>query len=435
MFLIFDSVATSISMEGMPSSFSKEYDFKLAKEAGLPVDRWPESEEEVKRVEDLLAADLERLSLDEHEKALFDIHGITNVEEESPGMINTRLDELQVELDCIESKGAYNLALDMNPEHVQSRSFRLLFLRGERFDVKAAAKMIVSHFEAKQMYFGSGEILAREVHQSDLSEIDMLILRRGDEQVLPVRDASGRAIIFLHWSVQFPEGTLMNECRVMWYQAMSMLRDEEFQKRGSVFLIMKFSSLEVNLESFLYKLSLSRSLPNKHVAGHFCYNDPDLTPFIRGFPLMVSEHDRYRLRIHFGNRDELDSTLQTYGIPTEAIPLKKDGSLEIEDYHASLDKLRDQEERVVAASATLACSTPSHPSHNSPGEERIDNPGRFDVLFGKSLLAKEHTGTRRALHIVEMRYEEYERARGKFQKTDIAERVISSELEVARLSA
>ena len=106
----------------MPSTLSKEYDFKLAKEAGLPVDRWPESEEEVKRVEDLLAADLERLSLDEHEKALFDIHGITNVEEESPGMINTRLDELQVELDCIESKGAYNLALDMNPEHVQSRS-------------------------------------------------------------------------------------------------------------------------------------------------------------------------------------------------------------------------------------------------------------------------------------------------------------------------
>jgi len=235
----------------------------------------------------------------------------------------------------------------------------------------------------------------------------------------------------LHWSVQFPEGTLMNECRAMWYQAMSMLRDEELQKRGSVFVIMKFNTFKLDLERFLYKLNLSRSLPSKHVAGHICYDDPDLMPFIRGFPLMVSEHDRSRLRTHFGNRDELDSTLQTYGIPTEAIPLKKDGSLEIKDYHAWLDTLRDQEERVIAARAMLACSTPKHPSQNSPGEseECIDNPGRFDVLFGKSLLAKEHTGTRRALHIVEMRYEDYERARGKFQKTDIAERVISSELE------
>jgi hypothetical protein len=31
--------------------------------------------------------------------------------------------------------------------------------------------------------------------------------------------------------------------------------------------------------------------------------------------------------------------------------------------------------------------------------------------------------------MVEMRYEDYERARGKFQKTDIAERVISSKSE------
>ena len=222
----------------------------------------------------------------------------------------------------------------------------------------------------------------------------------------------------------------MNECRVMWYQAMAMLRDEDLQKRGSVFLIMKFDSFKMNVESFICKLSLTRSLPNKHVAGHFCYNDPELTPFIRGFHLMVSEHDRCRLRIHFGNRDELDPTLQIYGIPTENIPLKKDGSLEKKDYLTWLDMLRDQEERVVAVKATVAFLTIPHTVQNSMrGEEDcIDNPGRFDVLFGKSLLAREHTGTRRALHIVEMRYEDYERARGKFQKTDIAERVIASKL-------
>jgi hypothetical protein len=64
----------------------------------------------------------------------------------------------------------------------------------------------------------------------------------------------------------------------------------------------------------------------------------------------------------------------------------------------------------------------------SGDEAFIGIPGRFDVLFGKSVLARDHTGTRRALHVVEMYYEDYERTDGKFQKTDIAEKVISSML-------
>jgi len=49
---------------------------------------------------------------------------------------------------------------------------------------------------------------------------------------------------------------------------------------------------------------------------------------------------------------------------------------------------------------------------------------RFDVLFGKQANAREHTGTRRALHLVEMYYDEYEK-RSKYQKTDVAEKIIA----------
>jgi hypothetical protein len=193
---------------------------------------------------------------------------------------------------------------------------------------------------------------------------------------------------------------------------------------------MDFKSCKMPVESFMLKLNLSRSLPSVPSCGHICYDDPDLTQFVRGFHLMIPEHHRHRLRIHFGNRDELDSTLQTNGIPTDAMPSQKDGSLEIEQYLAWLDMLRAQEERTVTSKATVASSTPQHPmQHSVACEDSIYTPRRFDVLFGKSALFREHTGTRRALHIVEMRYEDYERARGKFQKTDIAERVISSELE------
>jgi len=51
-------------------------------------------------------------------------------------------------------------------------------------------------------------------------------------------------------------------------------------------------------------------------------------------------------------------------------------------------------------------------------------PRRFDVLFGKAPESRDHTGTLRALHLVEMHFDEYNRL-GKYQKTDLAERIIS----------
>jgi hypothetical protein len=411
---------------------SKEYDFKLAKAAGLALDRWPESEEEAKRAEEFLAKELANLSLDEHERALFDIHGITPVEEECPEMIGRSLQDLQIEIDRIESKEAYDLARQMNPEYVINPSFRLQFLRSEQFDVKAAAKLIIEHFESKRMGFGSGEILARDILQSDLNETERFMLQTGYLQVLPVRDASGRALIFLTSGPvdQFPEDyDGINEGRIMWYQTMAMLRDEETQRRGLVYLLMNFNSYRVKVENFTCTTKIGTSMPANIVGGHYCYNDPDLTPFIRGFQLMVSEHDRCRLRVHFGNREDVDFTLQTYGIPTEACPLKRDGSLSLENHHAWLAMLRAQEERVGARDIVHSATVEDPEQQTLSGEDAfIGIPGRFDVLFGKSVLARDHTGTRRALHVVEMYYEDYERTDGKFQKTDIAEKVISSML-------
>lgn len=406
---------------------SKEYDFKLAKEAGLALDRWPESDEEAKRAEEFLAKDLANLSLDEHERALFDIHGITPVDEEDPASITQSLEKLQMTIDQIESKEAYDLASRINPNYVQSTSFRLMFLRCQDFDINAAAKMIVGHFEQKSIVFGSGEILAREVRQSDLNGTEMVMLRTGYLQILPVRDAAGRCIIALTSGPvnDFPvDYGAINECRVMWYQTMSMLRDEETQKRGVVYLLMNFTSFKVTVQDFSEVMRMEAKLPVKLASGHYCYNDPDLTPFIRGFQIMVSEHERCRMRVHFGNRDDLDFTLQTYGIPTEVCPLKRDGSFSIENHRVWLEMLRAQEERVAVSQS----STVDEPDQQAAvvKKEVIGIPGRFDVLFGKSVLARNHTGTRRALHVVEMHYHDYEQAQGKFEKTDIAEKVMCS---------
>ena len=55
---------------------------------------------------------------------------------------------------------------------------------------------------------------------------------------------------------------------------------------------------------------------------------------------------------------------------------------------------------------------------------RIIFPHRFDVLFGKDKRAKLHTGNLRALHLVSMWQSKYEAAGNRYEKTEIAEKIV-----------
>jgi hypothetical protein len=169
----------------------------LAEKFGLAKDRFPTTAQEAARTEEALAHEMNNLSLDEHERILFDMHGLAKVDDEDPECLDAPLEELENELRRIPEKPAYDQALYINEEYVRCRKFRLMFLRAERFDVKLAAQNIVDHFQRKRDLFGTGEVLAREVRLSDLHEDDVACLNSGFLQVLPSRDGAGRAVVFL----------------------------------------------------------------------------------------------------------------------------------------------------------------------------------------------------------------------------------------------
>jgi hypothetical protein len=138
--------------------------------------------------------------LDHQEQILFETHGIatsTNAKEED-GSLAELLQQLDKELGKISRKDAYEQALFMNPAYVRDERFRLQFLRAVEYHPTAAANRMVNHFEVKRELFGDGEALAREIRQSDLSPEDMEQLRRGVEQMFPVRDVSGRTIMVIN---------------------------------------------------------------------------------------------------------------------------------------------------------------------------------------------------------------------------------------------
>ena len=153
----------------------------------------PQTEEEADVVDDLLANELAAMSVLEQDKVMFDLHGLAAEIEETEEMIQTSLDEMEKEIQKIKKKPAFDKAMKWNPKHVQSRDLRIRFLRCEYFNCKNAAKRLVLHFEKKEMLFGDGEVLGRDVKLSDMPAQDQLYVKTGVMQVLPTRDISGRS--------------------------------------------------------------------------------------------------------------------------------------------------------------------------------------------------------------------------------------------------
>lgn len=156
----------------------------------------PQTPEEVNQVEELLEREFGQMSLTEQDQILFDVHGIPQSLDDDPLSIEEALMMIGNEMKCLGNSNALGKAMYINPEYVNSRPFRLMFLRSERHDPKLAAKRMMMHFEMKRELFGDGEILGRNVVLEDLDGDDMECLQSGYVQILPERDVSGRVVIF-----------------------------------------------------------------------------------------------------------------------------------------------------------------------------------------------------------------------------------------------
>lgn len=184
------------------------------------------------------------------------------------------------------------------------------------------------------------------------------------------------------------------------------MKDEDTQRKGIVGIISNFGK-HARREPFALLRQVQKvrtGIPKKIVACHYCYDDASLRPFVQGLRLVLARDMRIRFRPHFGDREKMIFELQTYGIPTEHHPILPNGILSVEWHKEWINVCRTQEE-------------------SESSKDGMILPRRFDVLFGRGKYTREHTGNLRALHLVEMHRAEYERA-GKFEKTEIAERII-----------
>jgi hypothetical protein len=140
--------------------------------------------------------EMNRLSVEEREKVLADIHGISPVVDEPQEVIEACLTLLEKELTNIPSKAAYDLASSMSKEYTSSNKMRLMFLRAESFDAYKAASRMVGFFAEKYELFGAAK-LSKDIVLADLDPDDIATLENGFYQVLPEKDSAGRKVFFL----------------------------------------------------------------------------------------------------------------------------------------------------------------------------------------------------------------------------------------------
>lgn len=95
-----------------------------------------------KEKEDLdkyLAESMNKLSFKDREAALEEVHGIAKTDPEDPMTLACKFAQLDAHIASMKHRTFYEKTESMDPSYVSCRDFRLMFLRCNRYDPKAAA--------------------------------------------------------------------------------------------------------------------------------------------------------------------------------------------------------------------------------------------------------------------------------------------------------
>jgi hypothetical protein len=144
--------------------------------------------------ETLIGKEMHRLSMEERDDVLHDIHGVADIVEETPELVENCLHRLDLELSSIPYKPAYEQALVMSPSFILDGRLCLMFLRAARFEPANAARRMVAFFEHKLNLFGPDK-LTKQIRIDDLDDDTIACLETGYMQILPGRDRAGRAVL------------------------------------------------------------------------------------------------------------------------------------------------------------------------------------------------------------------------------------------------
>jgi hypothetical protein len=178
---------------------------KILKQSRVPED-----------VDALLARELNNMTFAERTMILEDVHGVGDFpkEESNPALLQQRLLELDIALNGIPIKPAFDEAqrlslllppVPVNESQTQTQpavglvndpSYRIKFLRAERYHPHNAAVRMINNLQMIHRTFGSDGLI-RPLHLSDmlLDPENQVLFSGMFYQVMPFRDRLGRRVV------------------------------------------------------------------------------------------------------------------------------------------------------------------------------------------------------------------------------------------------
>lgn len=254
-------------------------------------------------IDQMLAAEMYKLSVKEREEVYDDVHGTSELVLENPAFLEAKLREFASEVELVRErdKSAYNEAMTSNSKFVSDPKFHLMFLRGKQFDAKEAARQMVNHFDTKRRLFGV-EKLGRPIKYSDLSVSDKASIDEGSMHTLSRPDNVGRSIfcVYIHKMKGPPLGT----ARMLFYHIMCLLENEETQRKGALLLYWmdpsSFSVAQSDLEAWQTGTEVMHSVPLRPVGLHYCGHGSSMHPGVQVGLRLACRQMKVRFRCHLG---------------------------------------------------------------------------------------------------------------------------------------
>eukprot|EP00980_Cylindrotheca_fusiformis_P012834 scaffold3169_cov107-Cylindrotheca_fusiformis.AAC.4 len=369
-------------------------------------------------VDEIIASELDRLSLKEREKVYEDVHGVSDLIHETPELISSCLEQMDREIDLINEKDAYEQARLQSQGYVTDRLFRLSFLRSTSFNPQEAAHRLVKHVRYKLETFGAEKLTKRSITLNDIGDESVQLIRRGCIQILPNRDSQGRVVLlsaprFLESFFAESVDPFAIAIKAYWYLLSTLAEDEESQKKGivtvSYSMDMPPQREEGRKKMFWGATVVAQSLPLRLACLHFCYNSSRIGPFLPVVAVAFRSVIRARIRIHQGSHSECQYKLMSFGIPIQEFPVTLDGGLQLANHEKWMEKRKKKEEYL---------------EKNPPINGAVDLPSKHDVLLGRGKPFYSHIGNRTLQELVENYYARYNKLE-QYAKTRLAEDIVA----------
>ncbi|KAL3937907.1 MAG: hypothetical protein SGBAC_007072 [Bacillariaceae sp.] len=315
------------------------------------------------------------LSYEEREEQEESLHGVAKDISEEANVIENALKELDSHLVRQKAGTAYETAEIMSANYVSHRAFRTMFLRGNRYDTKAAADQMLRFFEMKQQIFGN-EKLVKEITIEDLDEDDRASLRTGWTQHCG-RDRAGRMIIMQLLGARETK-TVQSELRARYFVVMSALQSDQTQLRGVVWIccaIGENKAFQTNPVGFEEIVDVSLRCPAYPAAVHFLTDDIREYFLCNAVVRIMAIKLRTRIRLHLGSYLECQYRLSTYGILKESLSMTANSYKHLHWYQACFTKTTAVADTQATTSKSVVVTQPTPHDVLYTGGNKSNNAG------------------------------------------------------------